>query len=146
MDELLDSLQGATVFSSIDLRDGCYQIRVAPEDIPKTAFRAPYGHYECLVMPMGLANTPATFQAMMNDVLREYIGKFVVVYLDDILIYSRNDTEHADHLRMVLNSVSTSSLASCQSVSSSRRNWSSLDTECNSWAPGVLGDALQVPV
>ena len=90
------------MFSSIDLRDGYYQIWVAPEDIPKTAFRAPYGHYECLVMPMGLANAPATFQAMMNDVLREYIGKFVVVYLDDILIYSHNDAEHADHLRMVL--------------------------------------------
>ena len=102
MDELLDSLQGTTVFSSIDLQDGYYQIRVAPEDIPKTAFWAPYGHYECLVMPMGLANAPATFQAMMNDVLREYIGKFVVVYLDDILIYSRNDAEHADHLHMVL--------------------------------------------
>ena len=101
-EELLDSLRGSTVFSSIDLRDGYYQIRVAPQDVPKTAFRAPYGHYECLVMPMGLANAPATFQNLMNDVLCDFVGRFVAFYLDDILIYSKDEKEHAHHLRTVL--------------------------------------------
>ena len=102
IDELLDSLKGAAVFSSIDLKEGYYKIRVALDDISKIAFRAPLGHYECLVMPMGLSNAPATFQAMMNDVLREYLGRFVVVYLDDVLIYSKDEHAHAKHLRQVL--------------------------------------------
>ena len=99
--DLLDRLQGAKVFTGIDLQSGYHQIRIAPEDVPKTAFVTPLGHYEYRVLPMGLTNAPATFQAVMNQVFAG-CQDFVLVYLDDILIFSRSPEEHQRHLRIVL--------------------------------------------
>lgn len=105
MDELFDRFNGASVFSKLDLCSGYQQVRVAPEHTHMTAFQTSFGLYEYTVMPFGLSNAPATFQNIMNDVLREYLDKFVVVYLDDIMIYSKNKQEHAEHLRLVLNAL-----------------------------------------
>lgn len=102
IDELLDSLHGATVFSSLDLYKGYHQIRVKDEDIHKTAFRTHYGLYEFTVLSFGLTNAPAGFQTMMNSILAPYLGRFCVVYLDDILIYSKDEQEHLRHVELIL--------------------------------------------
>ncbi|KAJ9557756.1 hypothetical protein OSB04_012370 [Centaurea solstitialis] len=102
IDDLFDQLQGASYFSKIDLRSGYHQLRVREEDVPKTAFRTRYGHYEFLVMPFGLSNAPAAFMDMMNRVCRPMLDKSVIVFIDDILVYSKSEAEHATHLREML--------------------------------------------
>ncbi len=102
IEDCLDHLGKASIFSKLDLRSGYWQVRIHPSDVEKTAFRTQYGHHEWLVMPFGLQGAPSCFQRMMNHYLRKYLGKFVLVYLDDILIYSNSPEEHLEHLRLVL--------------------------------------------
>ena len=102
IDDLMDQMVGARVFSKIDLRLGYHQIRVKDDDIQKTAFRTRYGHYEYSVMPFGVTNTPGVFMEYMNRIFRTYLDRFVVVFIDDILIYSKSEEEHAEHLQTVL--------------------------------------------
>ncbi|GJZ99251.1 putative reverse transcriptase domain-containing protein [Tanacetum coccineum] len=99
---IIQDLQGSSVYSKIDLRSGYHQLRVREEDIPKTAFRTRYGHYEFQVMPFGLTNAPAVFMDLMNRVCKPYLDKFVIVFIDDILIYSKNKQEHEGHLKLIL--------------------------------------------
>ncbi|GJR13934.1 putative reverse transcriptase domain-containing protein [Tanacetum coccineum] len=102
IDDLFDQLQGSSVYSKFDLRLGYHQLRVRKEDIPETAFRTRYGHYEFQVMPFGLTNAPAVFMDLMNRVCKPYLDKFVIVFIDDILIYSKNKQEHEEHLKQIL--------------------------------------------
>ncbi|GJU33425.1 putative reverse transcriptase domain-containing protein [Tanacetum coccineum] len=95
-------LQGSSVYSKIDLRSGYHQLQEREEDIPKTTFKTRYGHYEFQVMPFGLTNAPAVFMDLMNRVCKPYLDKFVIVFIDDILIYSKNKKEHEEHLKAIL--------------------------------------------
>ena len=102
IDDFFDQLQGESVFLKIDLRSGYHQLRIGEVDIPKIAFRTHYGHYEFVLLPFGLTNAPAAFMDFMNMVFRDYIDKFIMVFIDDILIYSRSKEEHVQYLRITL--------------------------------------------
>ncbi|GJW96200.1 putative nucleotidyltransferase, ribonuclease H, partial [Tanacetum coccineum] len=102
IDDLFDQLQGSSVYSKIDLRSGYHQLRIKEEDIPITAFRTRYGHFEFQVMPFGLTNAPAVFMDLMNRVCKPYLDKFVIVFIDDILVYSKDEEEHRKNLKIVL--------------------------------------------
>nr|GEX00585.1 hypothetical protein [Tanacetum cinerariifolium] len=102
IDDLFDQLQGSSVYSKIDLRLGYHQLRVREQDVPKTAFRTRYGHYEFQVMPFGLTNAPAVFMDLMNRVCKPYLDTFMIIFIDDILISSKNEKEHKEHLKAIL--------------------------------------------
>jgi hypothetical protein len=101
-EDMFDQLRGASVFSKIDLRSGYHQLRIQPSDIPKTAFITMYGLYEFTIMSFGLMNAPVFFIYLLNSVFMDYLDKFIVVFIDDNLIYSQNEQEHEEHLKKVL--------------------------------------------
>jgi hypothetical protein len=102
IDDLFDQMKGAMVFSKIDLRSGYHQLRIKEDEVPKTTFKTRFGHYEFIVLPFGLTNAPGVFMSLMNGVFHEYLDKFIQVFIDDILIYSRTMEEHDENLRLVL--------------------------------------------
>jgi hypothetical protein len=102
IDDLFHQLKDAKIFSKIDLQSGYHQVRIKYEDISKTTFRTRYIHYEFMVVPFGMSNTPTVFMCLMNGVFRNYLDKFFIVFLNDVLVYSKTEEEHEQHLRMVL--------------------------------------------
>jgi hypothetical protein len=109
-EDLFDQMKGASVFSKIDLRSGYYQLKIRESDIPKTAFRTRYGLYEYTVMSFGLTNAPAYFRYLMNKVFMDYLDRFIVVFIDDILVFSKMMEEHEEHLRLVLEKLRSNQL------------------------------------
>ena len=118
IDDLLDAVSGSKYFTSLDLTSGYHQVLISEEDRPKTAFRTPWGHYQFKVLIEGLTNAPATFQSVMNSIFHPFLRRFVVVYLDDILIYSKTAEEHQQHVRMVLETLRQQRFYVCESKSS----------------------------
>nr|GEW05547.1 putative reverse transcriptase domain-containing protein [Tanacetum cinerariifolium] len=102
IDDLFDQLQGSSIYYKIDLRSGYHQLRVREQDIPKTAFRTQYGHYEFQVMPFGITNAHVVFMGLMNRICEPYLDKFIIIFIDDILIYSKDEKEHEEHLTAIL--------------------------------------------
>ena len=102
INDLFDQVGGAEIFSRLDLRSDYHQVRIKDKDIKKTIFRTRYGHYELVVIPFGITNAPATFMCLMNNIFSQYLDKFKVVFIDDILVYSKMEEEHEEHLRIVL--------------------------------------------
>ena len=115
IDDLFDQLRGACVFSKIDLCSGYHQLKIRATDIPKIAFTMRYGLYEYTVMSFGLTNAPAYFMYLMNKVFMEFLNKFMVVFIDDILVFSKTEEEHAEHLRLVLQKLTEHKLYAKQS-------------------------------
>nr|GEX32409.1 putative reverse transcriptase domain-containing protein [Tanacetum cinerariifolium] len=124
IDDLFDQFQGSSVYSKIDLRSGYHQLRVREEDIPKTTFRTRYGHYEFQAMPLRLTNTPAVFMDLMNQVCKPYLDKFMIVFIDDILIYSKDEKEHEEHLTAILELLK-------------KKEWYAKFSKCEFWIPKV---------
>ncbi|GKA29352.1 putative reverse transcriptase domain-containing protein [Tanacetum coccineum] len=125
IDDLFDQLQGSSVYSKIDLRSGYHQLRVREEDIPRTRVRTRMWHYEFQVMPFGLTNAPAVFMDLMNRVCKPYLDKFVIVFIDDILIYSKNKEEHEEHLKLILELLKKEEASMCPAKIESIKDWAS---------------------
>nr|GEX52024.1 putative reverse transcriptase domain-containing protein [Tanacetum cinerariifolium] len=144
IDDLFDQLQGSNIYSKIDLRSGYHQLRVREEDILKTSFQTRYGHYEFQVMPFGLTNTPAVFMDLMNRVCKPYLDKFVIVFIDDKLIYSKDEKEHEEHLKAILDLLKKEKLSSqIESI----KDWASpkTPTEIRQFL-GLAGYYRSVPI
>nr|GEW36718.1 putative reverse transcriptase domain-containing protein [Tanacetum cinerariifolium] len=150
IDDLFDQLHGSSVYSKIDLRSGCHQLRVHDEDISKMTFRTRYGYYEFQVMPFGLTNAPTVFMDLMKRVYKPYLDKFVIIFIDDILIYSKSVKEHAEYLKLIMELLKKEELY--KELNMRQRRWLELlsDYDCEiCYHPGkanVVVDALSQKV